>query len=59
MEATGVGETGAEVEARVRAMVDEGMRKRGLEPYELHFATAEYTVERTGSAIAAAVLWRG
>lgn len=59
MEATGIGETASEIEARVGAMVDEGMRKRGLEPYELHFATAEHIVERTGSAIAAAVLWRG
>lgn len=58
MEATGV-ESGARIEARVRAMVEEGMRARGLEPYELHFATAEHTVEQIGSAIAAAVLWRG
>jgi arginine decarboxylase len=48
-----------EIEERVRRMVDEGMRKRGLEPYELHFATAEHHVEKIGSAVAAAVLWRG
>lgn len=48
-----------EIEDRVRRMVEEGMRKRGLEPYELHFATAEHTVDRIGSAVAAAVLWRG
>lgn len=47
-----------EIEARVEKMVEEGMRKRGLEPYELHYATAEHTVERIGSAVAAAVLWR-
>jgi arginine decarboxylase len=49
----------AEIEARVEKMVAEGMRKRGLEPYEIHFATAEHRVEKTGSAVAAAVLWRG
>jgi arginine decarboxylase len=51
--------TAEEVEARVARMVEEGMRRRGLEPYELHFATAEHVVERIGSAVAAAVLWRG
>src|ERR1051325_2071997 len=59
MEAHGVDETAEEIEERTRLMVEEGMRARGLEPYELHFATAEHTVERIGSAIAAAVLWRG
>ena len=49
----------AEIEDRVGRMVEEGMRKRGLEPYELHFATAEHVVEKIGSAVAAAVLWRG
>lgn len=58
MEATGVC-TGAEIEERVRRMVEEGMRVRGLEPFELHFATAEHRVEKIGSAAAAAVLWRG
>ena len=48
-----------EIEERVRRMVEEGMHKRGLEPYELHFATAEHVVDRIGSAVAAAVLWRG
>jgi arginine decarboxylase len=57
MEAHGVDETAEEIEARTRLMVEEGMRVRGLEPFELHFATAEHTVERIGSAIAAAVLW--
>jgi arginine decarboxylase len=56
MEASGP-MTAAAIEEMVREMVDEGMRKRGFEPYELHFATAEHTVERTGSAVAAAVLW--
>jgi arginine decarboxylase len=51
--------TAQEIEDRVRKMVEEGMRVRGLEPYELHFATAEHRVERIGSAVAAAVLWRG
>jgi arginine decarboxylase len=59
MEASGVDETAEEIEARTRLMVEEGMRVRGLEPFELHFATAEHTVDRIGSAIAAAVLWRG
>lgn len=59
MEASGVDETAEEIEARTRLMVEEGMRVRGMEPFELHFATAEHTVERIGSAIAAAVLWRG
>lgn len=48
-----------EIEERVRRMVEEGMRKRGLEPHGLHFATAEHRVESIGSAVAAAVLWRG
>jgi len=51
--------TASEIEARVTKMVEEGMRVRGLEPYELHFATAEHRVDRIGSAVAAAVLWRG
>jgi arginine decarboxylase len=59
MEASGVNETAEEIEARTRLMVEEGMRVRGLEPFELHFATSEHTVDRIGSAIAAAVLWRG
>jgi pyruvoyl-dependent arginine decarboxylase len=50
---------GEEIEQRVRRMVEEGMRKRGLEPFELHFATAEHVVDKIGSAVAAAVLWRG
>ena len=48
-----------EIEDRVQRMVEEGMQKRGLEPFELHFATAEHVVEKIGSAVAAAVLWRG
>lgn len=59
MEAHGVDETAEEIEERTRLMVEEGMRQRGMEPYETYFATAEHTVERIGSAIAAAVLWRG
>jgi arginine decarboxylase len=58
MEAHGPIDT-QEIEDVVGRMVEEGMHKRGLEPYELHFATAELTVERIGSAVAAAVLWRG
>ena len=59
MEAHGVDETAEQIEERTRAMVEEGMRVRGLEPFELHFATAEHVVDRIGSAVAAAVLWRG
>ena len=59
MEAHGIDENAEEIEARCKLMVEEGMRNRGMEPFELHFATAEHTVERIGSAIAAAVLWRG
>lgn len=59
MEAHGIGETAEEIEDRTRLMVDEAMRVRGLEPYEVHLATAEHTVDRIGSAVAAAVLWRG
>jgi arginine decarboxylase len=57
MEAHGIDETAEQIEARTRLMVEEGMRNRGLEPFELYFATAEHTVEKIGSAIAAAVLW--
>jgi arginine decarboxylase len=57
MEAHGTDESSEEIEARTRAMVEEGMRVRGLEPFEMHFATAEHVVERIGSAIAAAILW--
>jgi arginine decarboxylase len=50
----------AQIEERVARMVDEGMRSRGFSTggYDLHFATAEHHVERIGSAVAAAVLWR-
>jgi arginine decarboxylase len=58
MEASGVDETAGQIEKRTRLMVEEGMRVRGFEEYELYFATAEHTVEQIGSAIAAAVLWR-
>jgi arginine decarboxylase len=51
--------TAEQIEERVRRMVAEGMAKRGLEPFELVFATAEHRVEKIGSAVAAAVLWRG
>lgn len=46
-----------ELEEQVRLMVDEGMRVRGLTPYDLHLASADHTVQHIGSAIAAAVLW--
>lgn len=59
MEAHGVDETAEQIEKRARLMVEEAMRVRGIEDYELHFATAEHTVEQIGAAIAAAVLWRG
>ncbi|HVL33475.1 MAG TPA: arginine decarboxylase, pyruvoyl-dependent [Actinomycetota bacterium] len=59
MEAHGIDETAEQIEKRTALMVEEGMRVRGMEPFEMHFATAEHTVERIGSAIAAAVLWRG
>jgi len=48
-----------EIEAATQLMVEEGMGVRGLEPFELHLVSAEHTVERIGSAVAAAVLWRG
>lgn len=53
--------TGAQIEERTARMVEEGMRARGFGSgsYDLHFATAEHRVERIGSAVAAAVLWRG
>jgi arginine decarboxylase len=51
--------TAEQIEERVGRMVAEGMAKRGLEPFELVFATAEHRVEKIGSAVAAAVLWRG
>jgi arginine decarboxylase len=57
MEAHGLDETAGEIEKRTRLMVEEGMRVRGFTDYEIHFATAEHTVEKIGSAIAAAVLW--
>jgi pyruvoyl-dependent arginine decarboxylase len=57
MEASDVDVTAEEIEARTRAMVEEAMAVRGLEPFELHLASAEHTVESIGSAIAAAVLW--
>jgi arginine decarboxylase len=59
MEAHGIDESADQIEERTRAMVEEGMRVRGLEPFDLHFATAEHVVDRIGSAVAAAVLWRG
>lgn len=59
MEASGTDETAEEITERIRAMVEEGMSVRSLEPYEFHVAVAEHVVESTGSAVAAAVLWRG
>lgn len=49
----------SQIEQRVSRMVEEGMRVRGHSTYDLHFATAEHRVEKIGSAVAAAVLWRG
>lgn len=51
--------TAQQIEDRVTKMVAEGMAVRGFGDYELHFATAEHRVDRIGSAVAAAVLWRG
>lgn len=51
--------TAEEIETRVGKMVAEGMKSRGFGEYDLHFATAEHRVDRIGSAVAAAVLWRG
>ena len=59
MEASGHDETQEEIEKRTTLMVEEGMRVRNLEPFELYLVSAEHTVDRIGSAIAAAVLWRG
>lgn len=56
MEATGECSADA-LEEQVRLMVEEGMRVRGLEPYHLHLASADHTVQHIGSAVAAAVLW--
>jgi arginine decarboxylase len=58
MEASGVDETADQIAERTRAMVEEGMRVRSMEPFELHLVTAEHVVESIGSAVAAAVLWR-
>ncbi len=57
MEVDGLDQTIEEIQDRARAMVDEAMRARSLEPYEFHVVTAEHTVESIGSAVAAAVLW--
>lgn len=59
MEAHGLDETAEQIEERTRAMVEEAMVARGMVPYEFHVATAEHVVDRIGSAVAAAVLWRG
>lgn len=56
MEASGAC-SAAELEERVRRMVEEAMHARGLFEYDLHLASAEHVVERVGSAVAAAVLW--
>lgn len=57
MEAHGVDETGEQIQKRCGLMVEEGMRVRGFTEYEVRFATSEHTVQKIGSAIAAAVLW--
>lgn len=59
MEAHGFDETAAEIEERTRAMVEEAMLVRSMVPYEVHVASADHVVENIGSAVAAAVLWRG
>lgn len=56
MEASGAC-SAAELEEKVRRMVEEAMHARGFVAYDLHLASAEHVVERVGSAVAAAVLW--
>ncbi|HHW40285.1 MAG TPA: arginine decarboxylase, pyruvoyl-dependent [Syntrophomonadaceae bacterium] len=46
-----------EAETRVRAMVEEGFRLRGLPLCEMLVKGIEHRVEQVGSVIAAAVLW--
>lgn len=46
-----------EAEAKVIAMVKEAFAERGLALIDIKTASAEITVERTGAAVAAAVLW--
>lgn len=58
MEASGFDEPRDVIEKRTRLMVEEAMGVRGMEPFELHLVSAEHTVQKIGSAIAAAVLWR-
>lgn len=56
MEHAGVGES-HEIEAQVRAMVEEAFRVRGLHLTSLKSASAGHVVQRTGCAFAAVALW--
>jgi arginine decarboxylase len=56
MEYAGRG-SGAEADAAVRKMVEEGLRIRGLQADEIVTAWAEHTVHRAGSAVAVALFW--
>jgi arginine decarboxylase len=47
---------GIDAERVVTGMVEEGFAKRGWKLDEIHFATAEHTVEHMGCAVAAVLL---
>ena len=49
----------AEAEARVREMVEEGFKKRGLQLQDVHVLGIDHRVEAIGSVIASAILWYG
>lgn len=49
--------TGQEAETRVREMVAEAFRMRGLDLTQVHSISAEHVVEATGCAFAAVALW--
>jgi arginine decarboxylase len=51
--------TKAEAEVRVREMVEEGFKKRGLTLQNVHILGIDHQVDAVGSVIAAAVLWYG
>ncbi len=58
MEAHGAWSAGRSRIASAR-MVEEGMQQERTRAVRASFATAEHVVDRIGSAVAAAVLWRG
>ena len=51
--------TRVEAEARVRNMVEEGFKKRGLLLREVHVLAIDHRVEKIGGVMAATVLWYG